>query len=213
MKHAKPTTVAAIAFGAVSTVTAVVAARRSRVPATNTVAIPSSSSIDVTPPAAKEATPKRRPRRVTDLSHDIIAVQTTGKETARRVRHLLHLRSRLDRVAWNTLGYGPLGTHPMPGIKDWTDRCMFLVSVGIAFEDMPGVLDLALADPEGTSAHGSLLHRTVEAYSFLGAAHVPARWSHDGMEWAWRELCDAVAEIIGQEPDYGITLPPPLPTR
>jgi hypothetical protein len=213
MKHPKMTTIAAIAFGTVSAVTAAIAAGRSRTWDAIPAATPSVTGIDVAPPIPREPGPTRHMRRMIDLPREIPSAHQTGRETAERVGHLLRLRSRLDRVAWNTLSHGPLGTRPMPGIGDWTDRCMFLVSVGIAFEDMPEVLDQALADLDGTSARGSLLHRTVEAYSFLGAAQVPARWNHDAMEQTWRELCEAVAEIIGQEPDYGTALAPPPKIR
>jgi hypothetical protein len=205
MMHARPTAVAAIALGTLSAIAAAIATRRMRVP----TGIASEHDHTDAIPIHEQTVPKKRLRGVTDLPRDIVAARETGRETAVRVRELLRLRSRLDRVAWNTLGSGPLGACPKPGMKDWTERCMFLVSVGIAFEDMPEVLGRALSDPDGTSAYGSLLHRTVEAYSFLGAARVPARWSQDAMEETWRELCDAVAAIIGQEPDYGTPLPPP----
>lgn len=211
MKRIEPTTIAAIAFGAASAVAAAIAARRMRFPAR--IAVPAAIDIDVALPVPTETVPEKRLRGVADLPHEILTNGATGKETAERVRHLLRLRSRLDRVAWNTLGRGPLGMYPMSGVTDWTDRCMFLVCVGIAFEDMPEVLDRALADLDGTSAHRSLLHRTVEAYSYLGAARVPARWSRDAMEQTWRELCDAIADIIGQAPDYGTPLPAPSPLR
>jgi hypothetical protein len=143
-----------------------------------------------------------RPR----IPEGILARRETGPETAARVRRLLRLRSRIDRTAWNTLGYGPLGSLAMPGIADWDDRCMLLVSIGMAFEDMPEVLDHALKDA-GTSSHEELLSRALQAYEILGIARVPARWNYDAMENAWRDLCDAVAGIVGLEPAYGTKLP------
>ena len=144
---------------------------------------------------------------MSDIPRSLVETPEPGARTAERVRHLLRLRSRIDRIAWNTLGHGHMGGVADPRIRDWSDRCMLLVAVGIAFEDMPEVLDQAIADPDGTSAHGTLLHRAAQAYGHLAAARVPARWQHGTLDHDWRRLCDAVAEIIGQQPDYGTKLP------
>lgn len=138
--------------------------------------------------------------------------QESNRKTAKHVQRLLELRSRLDRAAWNTLGYGPLGSHPSPLIHDWNDRCMFLTMIGMAFEDLPEVLGNALAEPDGHSVRREMLVRVNQAYDMLAGTRVPTRWNHDAMEGSWRRLCEAVAEIIGQEPRYGTALPP-APTR
>lgn len=162
------------------------------------------------PVTRKMATmPESRIVRVRDIPRDLIDRQETGAQTSKRVQRLLKLRSHVDREAWNTLGTGPMGSYPSPTITDWPDRCMLLVTIGIAFEDFPEVLERAIDDPDGTSAHASLLYRTTQAYEHLAAARVPARWNHPFVDASWRKLCDAVAEIIGQEPHYGTPLPDP----
>lgn len=203
----KPIHSSILAAAAVGAALGTIAARMGtkRIPLTSNADARPSRDQDNDAPATATGRDEGSSERI-GIPKAILKQHETGTDTARRVRHLLRLRSRIDRLAWNTLGYGPYGTRPMPGIKDWTDRCMFLVAIGVAFEDMLEVLDRALADPDGTSARSSLLHRASEAYGFLASTLVPARWNDSHMEHAWHDLCEAVAAIIGHEPNYGTTL-------
>lgn len=137
-----------------------------------------------------------------DVPRHLIENPEPGAKTAERVMELLRLRSRIDRIAWNTLGSGRMGASPDPRIDDWPERAMLLVAVGIAFEDMPEVLEHALADPEGTSTHGELLHRAAQAHAHLATVNVPRRWSNGTLDQEWDMLRDAVAGIVGQRPDH-----------
>lgn len=140
--------------------------------------------------------------------------RSAGK-VAKRVLILLSLRSRLDRVAWNMTDKGRDGFYHDPKVKDWEVRHQFMVSVGIAFEDMPEVLDRALKNPDGDSADAALLWRATDAYRYLAIARVPGAWTDSGVEhWSkrdqneamretWVALCDEVADIIGLPPRYG----------
>jgi hypothetical protein len=101
----------------------------------------------------------------------------TGAEVVDRVHRLMELRASIDRLAWNSLAAGSLKGPPSTSVGDWADRCMLLVSIGIAFEDMPEVLRYAIDDPEGLNAWGSLLHRTAEAYDAVASAYIPPAWS------------------------------------
>jgi len=216
MKHAMPTIAAAAIIAAIATTIARTATDkrvkdRSLPKSEDRVADEVVGRWHETP--LEETRPRERLKGTADLPRHILDKRQTDRETAGQVRLLLKLRSRVDRVAWNTLGHGPYGSRPMPGIRDWEARCMLLVAIGSAFEDMPEVLEHALRDPEGTSTHRELLHRAIQAHAALGTASVPARWSQDAMEDAWHDLCDAVAAIIGQEPDYGTRVPHAGPVR
>lgn len=142
----------------------------------------------------------------------------TGAEVVDRVHKLIEMRSRIDRLAWNSLAAGSLKGPPSTRVGDWTDRCMLLVSIGIAFEDMPEVLGRGLDEPESVDAWYSLIHRTAEAYDALACAYIPPAWTEhsaaggglsDSLMWrAWTGLCDEVAGILGLEPRYGRNIAP-----
>lgn len=148
----------------------------------------------------------------------------TGREVAQTVMRLLELRSRLDRTMWNLSASAGEPPRPMPWIRDWQSRYFLLVSVGIAFEDMPEVLAHALKDPDGTSTDAELVSRSADAYCHLAMSPVPWEWvpntpdrptrrDADGhAKGIWKALCDAFADILNLEPRYGVEVEPPEPT-
>jgi hypothetical protein len=139
----------------------------------------------------------------------------SASDVAKRIMRLLSIRSRLDRTAWNMTMNGPDGFWHDPRIKDWDVRHQFLVSIGIAFEDMPEVLETALKNGDGDSADAALLWRATDAYRYLAIAPVPEAWADSGVEhWSksrqneamqetWTDLCDEIADIVDLPPRYG----------
>ena len=162
---------------------------------------------------------------VADISEAVRANRPThrrtGREVARAVMHLFEIRSRFDRTMWNLSASAGEPPKPMPWIRDWQSRYFLLVSVGIAFEDIPEVLEHALKDPDGTSTDDEFIHRSAEAYCHLAMSPVPWEWmpntadrrtrqdADDHAKRAWKAICDAFADILNIEPRYGVEVPPP----
>lgn len=148
----------------------------------------------------------------------------TGQEVAQTVMRLFEIRSRLDRTMWNLSACAGKPPEPMPWIRDWQSRYFLLVSVGIAFEDMPEVLAHAQKDPDGTSTDDELIYRSAEAYCHLAMSPVPSEWmpgtpdrqtpafADEYAKEIWKDLCDAFADILNLEPRYGVEVEPPEPT-
>lgn len=165
---------------------------------------------------------------VADISEAVRANRPThrrtGREVARAVMHLFEIRSRFDRTMWNLSASAGEPPKPMPWIGDWQSRYFLLVSVGIAFEDIPEVLAHALKDPDGTSTDDEFIHRSAEAYCHLAMSPVPWEWmpnvakrskrrfGDECAEEIWKELCDAFADILNLEPRYGVEVEPPETT-
>lgn len=143
-------------------------------------------------------------------------VRRTPREVAERVMKLMRIRSNIDKTAWNVQMKGPDGLRSDPRIRNWEERHLLLVSIGIAFEDMPEVLEMALGNGDADSVDASLLWCATDAHLHLATARLPVPPKDDGvgnlwkndqdeaMRKAWTALCDEVADIIRLPPRYGL---------
>lgn len=146
----------------------------------------------------------------------VLARRPTNAEVARTLVRILRIRGRLDRAYWNA--YRQTGTVLMP--RTASGALGFISVVGGAFEDLPEVLENALAGPPEDAHTTSFESRLADTYRMFSGIRIPRDW-HPGafsggaslhssahIRDIWRDLCDAVAEPIGMKGRYGVLIEP-----
>lgn len=121
-----------------------------------------------------------------------------GAPLHERMLELMRIRARFDYIAWNRLKRSA-----------GTEFAHAQACIGIAFEDMPDLLQKAGSGVDATHLAAEFLHRAIQARNHLAKAHVPDDWvdgavtSRDGLAEKWRALCEAFAVIVDKPPLYG----------
>ena len=125
----------------------------------------------------------------------------SGAPLQGRIIGLMKMRARIDYLIWNRERSWSTGRYAH------AQACM-----GIAFEDMSDLIEKATSGKDLDALASEFLHRSLQARSHLGEARVPEewmpqpppRWHDEPMRGKWMELCQALAEITGKEPLFGI---------